>query len=140
VQTSADAVYLDSSALVKLAVEESESNSLKRYLAGRPRRVSCALARVEVVRAVRRHGPAVVTQALQVLDDLYLIDLGVDLLLVAAELDPMTLRSLDAIHLAAARSLGGDLSRLVTYDHRMAEAARRLGLTVDVPGPNGPSG
>src|SRR5262249_40095112 len=56
-------VYLDSSALVKLVVAERESTALRRSLRTEPRRASCALARVEVVRAVRPHGGAAITRA-----------------------------------------------------------------------------
>lgn len=131
---NAEAVYIDSSGLVKLVVMEMESAELEHYLRGWPRRVSSALARVELVRATRGHGPAAVARARRVLDGLHLIQLDHELLDDAAELDPLLLRSLDAIHLAAARSLRGDLSRLVTYDQRMAAAAEAAGLVVDAPG------
>ncbi|MBM2810390.1 MAG: hypothetical protein HW416_1149 [Chloroflexi bacterium] len=133
-QTSAKAVYLDSSALVKLAVEEPESSHLKGYLANRLRRVSCALARVEVVRAVRPHGVDAVAGAQIMLGDVYLLGIDNRVLDTAAQLNPIGLRSLDAIHLAAALSLQEDLGRLVTYDLRMASAARELGILVDTPG------
>ena len=128
--TDGEAVYLDSSGLVR----ERDSAELEQYLRAWPQRVSSALARVEVVRAVRVHGPAAVTRARRLLDGVHLIQLDDRLLDDAAELDPPFLRSLDAIHLAAARSLRGDLARLVTYDQRMAAAARAIGLTVDAPG------
>lgn len=128
------AVYLDSSCLVKLVVRERESAALAQYLQAWPRRVTSALARVEVVRAVRVHGPAAVTRARRLLDGVHLIQVDDYLLDAAAELDPPVLRSLDAIHLAAAHSLRGDLARIVTYDQRMAAAARAMGLPVDAPG------
>lgn len=131
---SAEAVYVDSSGLVKLVVREPESAPLEEYLRGRPRRVSSALARVEVVRAVGGHGPEAVARARRVLGDVHLVQLDESLLDAAAALDPLLLRSLDAIHLAAAHSLGADLGRLVTYDQRMATAARAIGLAVDAPG------
>jgi uncharacterized protein len=131
---STSAVYLDSSGLVKLVVPERESADLERYLRGLSRPVSSVLARTEVVRAVRPRGPAVVAQARQMLQELDLIEITDALLDAAAELDPPTLRSLDAIHVATARSLGSDLARIVTYDDRMASAARALGLIVDAPG------
>jgi predicted nucleic acid-binding protein len=56
-----------------------------------------------------------------------------DLLTRAAELDPPTLRSLDAIHLAAALELAADLGVIVTYDDRMLEGAAALGLTTTSP-------
>ena len=134
-QTSAESVYLDSSALVKLVEQEAESLALQQYLISRPYQVSCALARVELIRAVARKGDLeTVLRARQLLPRLVLIDLDENLLDDAATLAPSTLRSLDAIHLAAARSLGRDMGAFVTYDARLAVAARQLGFTVDAPG------
>jgi predicted nucleic acid-binding protein len=127
------AVYLDSSALVKLVVREPESSALQRYLRRRPRRVSCVLARVEVVRAVRPQGTAALTRARRVLERLNLLRLDDPLLDAAAQLDSASLRSLDAIHLAAAQVLGAELESVVTYDVRMTGAATGLGLRVASP-------
>jgi uncharacterized protein len=80
-------VYLDSSALVKLVVAERESAALRRYLRGEPHRASCALARVEVVRAVRPHGAAAMTRARRLLRRLDLLQLDDELLDAAAALD-----------------------------------------------------
>jgi predicted nucleic acid-binding protein len=127
-------VYLDSSALVKLVVAERESAALRRYLRAEPRRASCALARVEVVRAVRPHGAAAMTRARRVLRRLDLIQLDDELLDNAAALDGGVLRSLDAIHLAAAQTLVDELTAVITYDERMMAAAGAIGLTVEAPG------
>lgn len=51
----------------------------------------------------------------------------------AGTLGPPRMRSLDAIHVAAALSLGSDLRELITYDSRMAEAASAQGLSVSAP-------
>jgi predicted nucleic acid-binding protein len=51
----------------------------------------------------------------------------------AAGIDPPQLRSLDAIHLAAALAIGDDLEAFICYDARLADAARAAGLTVVVP-------
>ncbi|MBW8059922.1 MAG: type II toxin-antitoxin system VapC family toxin [Solirubrobacterales bacterium] len=126
-------VYLDSSALVKLVVREAESEALVGYLAEHPSRASSALARVEVIRAVRAHGQAAMVRARQLLERISLLHLDEALLDQAAALDGAVLRSLDAIHLAAARVLGDDLGELVTYDRRMAEAAERIGIPVSAP-------
>jgi predicted nucleic acid-binding protein len=126
-------VYLDSSALVKLVVAEPESSALRRYLRKHPVRASCALARVEVVRAVRLHGAPAMTKARQLLRRLDLIQLDDELLDAAAALDGVVLRSLDAIHLAAARTLGDELTAIVTYDNHMTTAAGHAGLVVDAP-------
>ncbi len=127
------AIYLDSSALVKLIIAEAESTALRRYLRRHAVRVSCGLARVEVVRAVRPQGGAAVARARQVLLRLDLLHLDDELLEDAATLDGSVLRSLDAIHLAAARTLGDELTAVVTYDERMTAAALRLGLPVEAP-------
>ena len=126
-------VYLDSSALVKLVVVEPESSALRRYLADEPERASCALARVEVIRAVRVHGPSTVSRARRLLQRLNLVEVDDELLEAAAALDPRILRSLDAIHVAAAQLLGEELTAVVTYDRRMAAAAQLLDLTVAAP-------
>lgn len=126
-------VYLDSSALVKLVIAESESAALRRYLRRRGQRAACALARVEVVRAVRPHGAAALTRARRLLRRIDLVHLDEELLDDAATLDAGILRSLDAVHLAAARVFGNDVEAIVTYDDRMAGAAARLGLRVDAP-------
>jgi len=102
----ATVAYLDSSALVKLVVAEPESSALRRHLRSRPIRVSCALARVEVVRAVRRHGREATARARRVLARTRLLRIDDALLDAAAFLDGGVLRSLDAIHLAAAQALG----------------------------------
>lgn len=126
-------LYLDSSALVKLVVAEPESAALRRFLRTDPERASCALARVEVVRAVRPHGATATSRARQLLRRLDLIQLDDELLAGAAALDGVVLRSLDAIHLAAAQTLGDDLAAIVTYDERMTRAAEQLGLLVHAP-------
>jgi uncharacterized protein len=126
-------VYLDSSALVKLVVAERESLALRRYLRRHPRRASCALAEVEVLRAVRLHGPSALARARRLLHRLHLVQVDDELLEAAALLDPGVLRSLDAIHLAAAQVFGDGLTSVVTYDRRMAAAAQFLDLKVDAP-------
>jgi uncharacterized protein len=135
VRPSAEAIaYLDSSALVKLVVAEPGSDELVAFLGDRPVRVSCALARVEVVRAVHPQGPAAVARAREVLKAVRLLRLDDVLLDDAASIDSRVLRSLDAIHLAAARQLGDRLREVVTYDRRMLEAAATIGLTAVAPG------
>jgi hypothetical protein len=131
---SADVWYLDTSALVKTVVEEPESSELADWLQDKGRLAACDLVRVEVVRAVRLSDPAAVPRARQAADTLTLVRLDDDLYARAADLDPPLLRSLDAIHLSAALSLGRDLAGVVTYDQRMAAGAGALGLPVLAPG------
>jgi predicted nucleic acid-binding protein len=126
-------IYLDSSALVKLVVREPESRALRAYLRRDPERLSCGLARTEVLRAVRPLGPATVEAARRLLRSIDLIRLDDTLLDAAGMLEPLVLRSLDAIHLAAAHLVAPTLRAVVTYDRRMAEAAVSLGFPVAVP-------
>ena len=59
-----------------------------------------------------------------------MIELSPAISIVAASLQPVVLRTLDAIHVASALALGSELDAFVTYDDRMAEAARAIGLPV----------
>jgi uncharacterized protein len=127
------ALYLDSSAIVKLVIAEAESAALGDHVRRAPALVSCTLARVEVVRAVAGHGAAAVRRARAVLGSLALIQLDEALLDDASELRESRLRGLDAIHLAAAAALRDDLAEVVTYDLRMADAARALHFAVAAP-------
>ena len=126
-------VYLDSSALVKLVVLEPESRALRAYLRREPERVSCGLARTEVLRAVRPLGPAAIETARRLLRSVNLVRLDDTLLDAAGILEPLALRSLDAIHLATAQLVAPALRAVVTYDRRMANAAAALGFPVAAP-------
>jgi uncharacterized protein len=127
------ATYLDSSAIVKLAVREPESAALRRYLRRRQPLVASALVRTEVARALLPAGIDAVTRGRAVLQRLDLVRVNDRLLNAAGVLEPAGLRSLDAIHLATAAELGRDLRALVTYDDRMAAAARQLGYPIVQP-------
>jgi len=128
-------VYLDSSALVKLVVREPESAALVAFLHGHAERVSSALALSEVPRALRRagFGTSERRRARQVLSRVALVDVDRRALAAAAALDPPTLRTLDAIHLATALALREDLTALVTYDRRLSAAAERAHVEVLAP-------
>jgi uncharacterized protein len=132
-------LYLDSSALVKLVLPEEESEALLESLSAWPVRVTSELARVEVVRAARRATaqPAAEKRAEEVMAGLYLLKIDSDILSGAARLEPRSVRSLDAIHLSSALSLGVDLGAIVIYDGNMAAAAARHGLEVLAPGSAG---
>ncbi|MGZ4141780.1 MAG: type II toxin-antitoxin system VapC family toxin [Actinomycetota bacterium] len=127
------ATYLDSSAIVKLAVHEPESAALRRYLRRRRPLVSSALARTEVARALLPLGPEAARRGRDVLARIDLARVNDRVLSAAGMLLPADVRSLDAIHLATAQELGSDLARIVTYDDRMADAARALGFNVSAP-------
>jgi hypothetical protein len=127
------ATYLDSSALVKLAVREPESTALRRHLRRKRPLITSALSRTEVARALLPFGPGTVARGDDVLRRLDVIRINDRILRAAGALLPLELRSLDAIHLATAIEIGADLARLCTYDERMAAAAADLGLTVVAP-------
>jgi len=127
------ATYLDSSAIVKLAVREPESLALRRYLRRKHPLVSSALARTEVSRALLPAGDEAMSRGRAVLQRLDLVRVNDRVLTAAGGLPPPELRSLDAIHLATAQELGDDLSAVVTYDDRMAAAARHMGYRVVQP-------
>ena len=126
---------MDSSALVKLVLPEPETEALRELLAGWPERVSSALVRVEILRAVRRVTAAGAYQrAENLVSRVGLVAVDRAVLGLAARLAPPGLRSLDAIHLATALSIGDDLGGIVSYDARLSEAARRSGIPTMAPG------
>jgi predicted nucleic acid-binding protein len=125
-------VYVDSSALIKLAVHEPESSSLRRHLKRR-RLVASALARTEVIRALLPFGERAVAHGEDVLSSIDLVRINDRVLRAAATLLPLELRSLDAIHLATAGLFGASLKHVVTYDQRMTSAAVALGWKVVAP-------
>ena len=127
------ATYLDSSALVKLAVREPESQALRRYLRRRRTLVSSALARTEVPRALLPLGTDAVRRGQEVLARIDLVRINDRVLTRAGEMLPPDLRSLDAIHLASVQQLGPSVKHIVTYDERMADAATTAGWSVASP-------
>ena len=128
------ALYLDSSAFIKLVVEEPDSAAARRYLAaGDARRVSSALLRTESLRAVRHLGPDAVATVREALRRVDLIGIDDRILDAAGTLAPEVLRTLDAIHLASAMAVGDDLAAIVTYDDRMVSAAQLMGLPTATP-------
>ncbi|MBI2238991.1 MAG: type II toxin-antitoxin system VapC family toxin [Actinobacteria bacterium] len=128
------ALYLDSSAFVKVVVEETESRALRVFLSRRrARRVSSALLRAEALRAVRHLGPEALATVREALRRVDLVGIDDRILDAAGILEPRIVRTLDAIHLATALALGDDLAQVVTYDDRMTEGAGLLGLPTTAP-------
>jgi hypothetical protein len=125
--------YLDSSALIKLVIPEPESERLRGELRRWDRHASSALARTEVVRAAARVDLAAREPAGRVVQALSLIAVTDEILDRAASLEPLVLRSLDAIHLSSAIALGDVLGPLVTYDVDLGDAARAAGIDVLAP-------
>lgn len=128
--------YLDASALVKLGTVEAETDALRAALSAYDARVTNRLATVEVARALARRGATTARLVGAVADaftGLAIMELDHAIADAAGHIAPSTLRSLDAIHLASALTLAPELEALVTYDARLADAARAAGLTVVTP-------
>ena len=133
------AFYLHTSALARLVVADAESEPLRDWLKARDRRpVSCDLARTELMRAIRRVAPDRTIRVRAVLDAVVLLRVTAATFENAARLEPKALRSLDAVHVAAALELGDDLEGFVAYDRRLAEAAEANGVRVIAPGQPSP--
>ena len=128
-------VYLDTSALAKLVIHEAESAALLGWLRDWPDWISTALARVEMGRFLRRvkASSAARRRAAELLAGTAMIRVDDQVLQLAADLrDPM-LRSIDAVHLATALSIGDVPEVFITYDKVLARAAERARLTVIAP-------
>jgi predicted nucleic acid-binding protein len=125
-------IYLDSSALVKAIVEEEQTSAVRTMMVGAVVTTS-ALSVVEVIRAVRRRDESHVVAARRTLDAAALIPIESAILGQAGILNPTSLRSLDAIHLASALLLGVELEAFVAYNDQLLEAASALGMPVASP-------
>lgn len=126
-------LYLDSSAVLKFIFSEPESAAARKEIRGVL--YSSELVRVEVIRAVLRIEPELYERALAVLSKIRIIKMKSGVM-VAAERLPhnVSIRGMDAIHLAAANTLGRLGHTIVTYDKNMAKAARALGFNIESPG------
>jgi predicted nucleic acid-binding protein len=126
--------YVDSSAFVKLIVREPESEAMLAAV-GDKSLASSALLEVEAVRAVRRRQPDDEPTVREWLAEFDLVEISAEIRESASTLaDPHT-RSLDAIHLATALSLGDHLGAFFVYDRKLIAAAQAHGLPVSVPQP-----
>ncbi|WP_425843228.1 type II toxin-antitoxin system VapC family toxin [Agrococcus sp. TSP3-2-1] len=123
--------YLDTSAAAKLLIEEPESAALAEWADDASvELVATLLLETELRRlAVRRDVPQMAVSS--ILDGVSLYEPSASLYREAGILPGATLRSLDALHLAGALRLGVDA--MATYDDRLADAARSIGLAVVAP-------
>lgn len=130
-------VYLDASAIVRIAAAEPESLALRAWLRERSPLLTSRISTVEVARAIGRKEEESVARgraaAREAFTSVALTELDARIANRAAELGPATLRALDAIHLATALAIGDELASFVTYDARLADAARAAGLEVVAP-------
>ena len=120
--------YLDASAIVKLVVVELESPVLLHWYVDLERIVTSRIGVIETRRAIRRR-PHDEARLAAVIDQLEVFEVDYDIDQRASAIGPTSLRTLDAIHVATALSIPG-LGSFVTYDDRLADAARAVGLPV----------
>lgn len=132
-------IYLDTSALTKLLIAEPETSELQTWLTAQSDQgeyaATSALGRIELMRVVARYGePGQAERARYLLDGLDILPLTEPVIALAETIDPATLRSLDAIHLAAAAQITRELTAFVTYDLRLLDGCRDVGLATASPG------
>lgn len=127
--------YADTSAVIKLLVEETDSKAFAAFYDARSDAewVSSALLRIELTRAVARAMPALLPDARELLLAFSCIAIDDDIVEGAMNEPDRGLRSPDAIHLATARILAPELDALVTYDDRLLRAATDAGLVIVSP-------
>lgn len=124
------ALYLDTSVLGRVLLDEPDTAAIRRELGRFERHISSRLLSVEL----RRLGQLkdMLEYADELLSGNVLIPLDETILAAAETIAPSVLRTLDAIHLATAVRLAGaeQLDALMTYDKQLAEGAREHGITV----------
>jgi hypothetical protein len=133
-------IYMDTSALTKLLIAEAETPELREWLTAQidqegENAATSSLGRVELMRTVARYGDiGQADRARYLLDGLDILPLTEPMMTLAESLGPATLRSLDAIHLAAAAYFEQELTAVVTYDHRLMNGCRDIGIATASPG------
>lgn len=128
------AYYFDTSALVKLVIDEGASAELRHWVAVNDTVPATSdLSRTELLRAIKRFAPSQAVEGRWLLERVEIVSITTATFEAAGRLGPDTLRSLDAIHLASALELGDDLEGVVTYDARLAEAAGINGVVAIAP-------
>ncbi|MGH9190102.1 MAG: type II toxin-antitoxin system VapC family toxin [Acidimicrobiales bacterium] len=132
---SADvAWYVDTSAFLKLVVEEEHSGAFRTWAEANDESLfSSDLMRVEALRSANRHSPSALAATRQRLDAIALLAVTRAAYDMAVELSPAILRTLDALHLAVALGIGDELDGVVTYDDRLASAVASHGVTAVMP-------
>ena len=136
-------IYFDTCALLKLIRADPNSPALGAFIDARPgtRWFTSELARAELARAIRRVNHdnqgrlvdgrrlrAELGYAVTLWERLDLVAVSTRVLDDAGAIEQPFLRTLDAIHLAAANSMQASLTAFVTYDKKLAAAARKAGL------------
>ena len=125
--------YADSSAILKLLIVERESVDLTDFIDFTLK--SSVLTRVEIIRVLHKIAPEKIAQAQEILVGIDLTPLNPAILSAAENFAPaITLKSLDALHVASVIFLGAAVEGLITYDKATIKNAKELGITVVSPG------
>ena len=125
--------YADSSALLKLLIAEKESAALTDFIDFTIK--SSVLTRVEVIRTLHKIAPEKIAEAQIILNGIDLTPVNPAILSVAENFSPsITLKSLDAIHVATVIFLDKSVEGVITYDKAMIKNAKELGINVVSPG------
>jgi predicted nucleic acid-binding protein len=125
--------YLDSSAILKTIFDEQERPDLLRFLNSQS--TTSRLSKIEVRRTVARLVPTKTAEVNLELDKINFLPISNPILMAAENFSSdITLRTLDAIHIATVMSLEGSIKGLITYDRQMIANAKLLGIKVVSPG------
>ena len=133
-------IYFDTSALLKLAHEEPETDALLEWLKARTGEfhVSSVIIEVEATRALRRSDPTALAALPGLFAKIGRIELDQTIRATAGAFERPGLRSLDAVHLATAQIMNANsgipLTAFVSYDRRLSEAAEAVGFVTVSPG------
>ena len=120
---------------MKLVKHEPETRALQEWVTSESASfVSSRLLRIEMTRAALQSAPSRLPAVLAVLEAVEMLAISSHVADDALRVGLPALRSLDAIHLASALAVHGDIDAILTYDVRMAESARLHGLPVIAPG------
>ena len=125
--------FLDSSAILKLIVEEPESKTLRRFIP--EYKMASRLSRLEVLRNVHQIDPKKVSTARDKLDGIFYVEINTPVLKNAEEIAlSMEIKSLDAIQAGSALFLKDSIAGVISYDKNLNRALKLLGIKVYAPG------
>lgn len=119
--------------MIKLLVKEQETDALSAFLSSPGHWLTSRVAAVEVPRALMRVGVTAAVDLATLWGSVSFRELDEEVVRRAASIEPASVRALDAIHVASALLARPELDAFVTYDSRMADAARLHGLPLVAP-------
>jgi predicted nucleic acid-binding protein len=120
---------LDSSAILKLIIDEPESAAMRNIF--NERSMTSVISRLEVVRNIRRLDPLALGAAQNILSRISMLPISEVVLKTAETITATTsLKSLDCIHIASMITSPIPLQGIITYDKAMATNAEILGIKV----------